>query len=190
MLASPGSPRERIATYLLAYTAARAGELRALRWQDIDFATHTVLLRGKGGKQRAVALHPRLVGELRLWLIHQQALAERHPLMRQAKSRPETDFVLLTRNGRALSANAISKQLKRRAVRAGLYTLEGKHGERRSRVSPHALRRTVATLLLNAGQPLDAIADVFGHASVDTTRRHYAFANAERQRATIEALPI
>lgn len=64
------------------------------------------------------------------------------------------------------------------------------HGECRSQVSPHVLRRTFATLQLNDGQPLDAVADVLGHESVDTTRKHYAFSSNERRRATIMSYSI
>jgi len=98
--------------------------------------------------------------------------------------------VLLSRTGRQLAPGAIAKQLKRRAARAGLYELEGKHREHRSRVSPHALRRTFATLLLNDGHHLDAVADVLGHSSVDTTRNHYAFSSNARRRRTIEAFDV
>jgi hypothetical protein len=56
-----------------------------------------------------------------------------------------------------------------------------------SAVSPHALRRTFATILLDQGHHIDAIADVLGHASIDATRQHYAFASTARRRATILA---
>ena len=130
------------------------------------------------------------MSELRRWFLHQEVQAERNDVIRAARSNPETDFVLLTRTGRPLSATSLYKDLNRRAVAAGLHVLEPAHREHRSRVSPHALRRTFATLLLNDGQPLDAVADVLGHASVDTTRRHYAFASIARQRATVEAFAI
>jgi len=184
------SPRSRIQTYLLAYTAARSGELRRLRWHDIDFVQRSIRLHGKRDKTRVVAIHPRLMSELRRWFLHQEAESERHEAVRIARANPDTDYVLLTRSGKPLSATSIYKQLNRRAVAAGLHVLEPAHGECRSRVSPHALRRTFATLLLNDGQPLDAVADILGHASVDTTRRHYAFASSARQRATVEAFNV
>ena len=64
------------------------------------------------------------------------------------------------------------------------------HKEWRSEVTPHTLRRTFATILLNSGNPLDAVADVLGHESVDTTRRHYAFASDERRRQTIHSFEV
>lgn len=182
-----GSARERIQVYLLAYTAARAGEIRNLRWQDVDLAARTLALRTKGDRHRVVDIHPRLMSELRRWFLYVDHLAERNPALRAAMSDPDRDFVLLTRSGRQLSPSTIYKQLKRRAVRACLYELEPGHREHRSLVSPHTLRRTFATLLLNDGHHLDAVADVLGHESVDTTRKHYAFSSNARRRATIEA---
>ncbi len=52
------------------------------------------------------------------------------------------------------------------------------------------LRRTFATILLNDGEHIDAVADALGHESVDTTRKHYAFASEERRRATIHAFRV
>ncbi len=185
LLNAPGSARERIQTYLLAYTAARSGELRSLRWSDVDFDNAVLRIHGKGSKVRFVDIHPKLIVELRHWWIHQLSEAERTPALRDARHDPNTDFVLLTRTGRQLSDTAIYKQLKRRACAAGLHVQDSAHREHRSLVSPHALRRTFATYLLNEGHPIDAVADVLGHDSTDTTRRHYAFSSSDRRRSTI-----
>lgn len=190
LLAVRGTPRDRIQVYLLAFTAARVGELRSLRWRDVDFVEGTLMLHGKGDQYRMIDIHPRLLPELRRWLVIQDQYVERSAGMQQARLNPDTDFVLMSRNGRKLAANAIAKQLKRRATRAGLYVLEEKHGEYRSQVSPHALRRTFATLLLNDGHHIDAVADVLGHRSVDTTRNHYAFSSNARRRKTIEGFDV
>jgi site-specific recombinase XerD len=189
-LDAPGSPRDQVQAYLLAYTAARLNEIRCLRWRDLDFESGTLMLTGKGDKCRPVDIHPRLMPELRRWHLHEQARAERDAAVRLARTNPETDFVLLSRSGNQLSASAICKQIKRRATIAGLYVKTPKHGECRSAVSPHVLRRTFATLLLNDGHHLDAVADVLGHESVDTTRKHYAFSSNARRRATIEGLNV
>lgn len=190
LLAAPGSPRDRVQVYLLAFTAARLAEIRGLRWKDINFVEGTITLHGKGDKYRIISIHPRLMPELRRWYLKQDDCALRYPAMLEAKADPDTDFVLMTSNGRPMPTNGISKQLKARAVRAGLHVLEPRHGDHRSRISPHALRRTFATLLLNDGHHLDAVADVLGHASVDTTRNHYAFSSNERRRATIDGFHV
>jgi site-specific recombinase XerD len=188
LLSASGHSRERIQTFLLVYTAARVSELCNLTWDDVDFHARTLLLNGKNDKPHTVDIHPRLMSELRLWYINQQHTAQHSPALAAALAHSDTAFVLLSRTGRRLTPSAISKQLKRRAARAGIHALEPRHGEHRSRVSPHAIRRSVATALLNSGFALDAVADVLNHAQTDTTRRHYAFASNERRRATIEGI--
>ncbi len=182
-----GTQRERIQTYLLVYTAARSDELRRLRWSDIDFARSTITLVGKRGKVRIIDVHPHLMAALRRWYIHQDDEATRNAALRRAKSDSATDFVLLTRTGRQVAKTVIAEQLKRRAVRAGVRIRITPAGEAVTAVSPHALRRTFATILLDEGHHIDAIADVLGHSSIDTTRTHYAFASNARRRATILA---
>ncbi len=191
LLDAPGSPRERITTYLLAYTAARAGSIRDLRWHDIDFHRREIRLVGKREKVLTLHIHPRLMTELRRWFIYQEFDAQRYPRIREARERPETDFVLLTRTGKQLGQNVISQQVKARATRIGLHLREDAPDPvRSSRVSAHTLRRSVATMLLNDGMPLDAVADLLHHDRVDTTRKHYAFSSSERQRITVEAIAL
>lgn len=190
LLDAPGSPRTRIQTYLLAYTLARAGAIRALRWSDVDFHQRTLLLHTKNNAHDTIGIHPALMTELRRWFIYQETLAERYDAIGTAKQHPETDFVLLTRNGKQLPKNTITKQLKARATRLGLHLHVTRSGEVVSRVSAHTLRRSVATIRLNDGEPLDAVSDMLMHRQLDTTRRHYAFAGNERRRATFDAISL
>ncbi len=129
-------------------------------------------------------------GDVRVFMppVSPEYAATRNPALAAALDDPDTAFVLLSRNGRQLAPGAIAKQLKRRANTAGLYVLDPAHGEKRNLVSPHAIRRSIATELLNDGVPLDAVADLLAHEHVDTTRRHYAFASDARRRATIDAI--
>lgn len=188
LLNAPGSPRDRIQTFLMALTGARVGELRGLRWKDVDFGSQTMLLHGKNDTYRMLDIHPRLMGELRMWYVHQTRDAERNEAVARAKGDPETDFVLLSRNGRQVAQTTLMKQLKVRAARVGLHVTGDEQNP--SRVHPHALRRTLATMLLNDGHHLDAVADILGHKETSTTRKHYAFSSNERRRATILAVNI
>lgn len=191
LLAVPGKPRERIQAFLLAYTAARVNEIRGLRWKDVSFQEGALLLHGKGDTYRVISIHPRLMPELRRWYLGQEVQAQKYPKMMEARANEETNYVLMTRNGRPPQSNGINQQLKNRAVAAGLHVLEpSSRGCGRSRISPHALRRTFATLLLNDGHHLDAVADVLGHVNLDTTRKHYAFSSSERVRATVEGFSL
>ena len=185
-----GKQREDVAAYVLAFTAVRLDSLRGMRWRDVDLDAGTVAIRAKRDKHLVLDLHPELRAELRRYRLHMLDVADRKPEIRAALANPDTAFLLLTRNGRPFTKRSLYAMVKRRATRAGLYVEEPMHGECRSQVSPHVLRRTFATLQLNDGQPLDAVADVLGHESVDTTRKHYAFSSNERRRATIMSYSI
>lgn len=124
---------------------------------------------------------------LRRWYIHQDDEAEHNHALCRAKGDPAAELVLLTRTGRPVAKTVIAEQLKRRAVRAGVRVRITLAGDAVTAVSPHVLRRTFATILLDEGHHIDAIADVLGHSSIDTTRKHYAFASNARRRATILA---
>ncbi len=183
-----GEARDRMSAFLLVYTAARAEELRLLRWQDIDFDSHDILLHGKGSKQRVVPIHSSLLYELRRWQHKQQLEAESNPAMSAALSNPETAFVLLSNTGKALAKGTMWKQVKWRAARANIRMHDSsrvKH-ENRSEVSPHALRRSFATNMLNDGYSLDAIADLLGHANLNTCRDYYAWGSNQRKRDTMK----
>lgn len=191
LLDSPGGdPRERFVTFLLAYTGARANEVRLLRWMDVDLHERTMMVRGKGDKFRVIDIHPALMVEMRRWWFRQEEIQHRYPAMRDAMADPERAYVLMTRKGNPLAHTVIAKHVRRRAARAGLRPRAAKHWADRTEVSPHALRRSFATLLLNDGHHIDAVADVLGHVSIDTTRKHYAFTSNARRRATIEAFQV
>ena len=185
-----GDARERFVTFLLVYTGARTNEVRTLRWMDVDLQARTMMVRGKGDKFRMLDIHPALMVEMRRWWFRQDEIQHRYPAMREAMSDPERAYVLITRNGKPLAPTVIGRHIKRRAASIGLRPRPAKHWSNRTDVSPHALRRSFATLLLNEGHHIDAVADVLGHVSVDTTRQHYAFTSNARRRATIEAFQV
>ncbi|MBC7645034.1 MAG: tyrosine-type recombinase/integrase, partial [Thermoleophilia bacterium] len=186
LLDAPGGPRERIATFLLVYTAGRADEIRRVRWSDVDLQARTLTLHGKGDKYRMLDIHGALAAELRRWWFCLEDQSFRRPGLREALADPERNYVLLTPRGNQIGRNAMSRHVKARARRIGLRPRESDG----TAVSPHALRRSFATLLLNDGHHIDAVADVLGHVSIDTTRKHYAFASNARRRATIEAFNV
>ena len=190
LLTERGRPRERIQVFLLTFTGARSDEIRSLRWHEVDLDNQTMLLRGKGEKYRVIDIHPRLMAELRRWYLYQPVYASKYAGVRAAKQDPETDYVLLTIFGKKVPHSTFIRQLKARAFRAGLHLNSTTDRDNCSKVSPHALRRTFGSLLLNDGHHLDAVADVLGHTSVNTTRKHYAFSSNERRKATIHGFNV
>ncbi len=145
--ASPG--RDRAFLQTAAYACGlRLRELLGLEVDDVDSARMVVRVRhGKGAKQRQVPLSPRLLGELRAyWTWH--------------RSRP---FVFPGgRPGRPLTDTAVQKIVQRVRRRAGITR----------RCSPHTLRHSFATHLLESGVDLFTLKALLGHESLGTTTRY------------------
>lgn len=191
------TPRDHIQTWLLAYTAARAGEIRNLRWRDIDFTNGLIHIDGKGNKLRTIPLHDALAPELQKWMNQQRAAAKGNTKLAAALNDPRTAFVLLTKNGTQIAEPELWRCLKARAAKAKIMLINdgkryanGQLAPNRSAITPHMLRRTMATTLLRSGIELDAVADILGHKSVDTTRTHYAFSSTRRTTQAINAYNI
>jgi integrase len=188
-----GSERDRVQAYLFVFTAARAGELRTLRWRDLDWHNREFIFRGKRGKTNIVPMHDELAGALRRWQVAQRRQAETNQLLANALAYDETAFVLLTRTGNQVTVGTLCKQVKWRAGRCGPLPhspAEHVYHENKSHLHPHAIRRSWATLQRRRGVPLEDIADVLAHASTDTTRKHYAFPSDETKRRTLKSFSL
>lgn len=141
------------ALFELAYGCGlRAEELVGLDVGDLDIDRETLRVRGKGDKVRAVP-----VGE--------PALLAAVAWLQRGRPRVVTDAstgpLLLSRTGRRLSTSDVRRRLARWVEQAGI---DG------GPVSPHALRHSYATHLLDGGADLRAIQDLLGHASIGTTQ--------------------
>jgi len=129
----------------------RASEVVALDWHDIDESVGVLRVeRGKGDKQRVVP-----VGNEAL-----AALAEYRA--EWTEPRLEGDAVFLNLRGRRLNVRSVGRILDECIRRAALQT----------KASPHALRHSFATHLLENGADLRAIQEMLGHASISTTQRY------------------
>ena len=193
-LDAPGRERDRVQAYLLVFTAARSGEIRGLRWDDIDFRNDEINFLTKFAKHNAVPIHPELKVALMRWKKAQGRAAETNPMIAAALSDPDRAFVLLTTNGKPLAHSTVAKQVKWRAARVGLRLHTGSTTvglENKSKLHPHVLRRSWATLMLNSGKAtLDEIAEMLNHSSTETTKTHYAFAASSRKRRTASAFNV
>jgi integrase/recombinase XerD len=145
---------------LLYATGLRVSELLALRLQDLNLEVGYVVAYGKGKKERLVP-----VGEVALERLKEYLSSVRPGL---AKSR-RSPHVFLNRSGRALTRQGFWKLLNRYALQAGI----------RSPVTPHVLRHSFATHLLERGADLRSVQLMLGHASISTTQI-YTHLNRER----------
>ena len=135
----------------LAYASGlRLAELRGIRLEQLHLEAGFVTVIGKGNKERVVPLGRKAVAAI------QRYLESGRPNLVTAKS-PANLF--LTRRGTPFAAVTMWQRIKRRAARAGL--------ERN--ITPHMLRHSFATHLLEHGADLRVIQELLGHASISTT---------------------
>lgn len=135
----------------------RLGELAALKWEDLDLSLGLVRVSGKGGKERVVPMGRKAVEAIKRY---QQALKRAHEL--DGGKEVEWEAVFLNRLGRRISDRSIARRLKKRVLKEHLSPA----------VSPHALRHSFATHLLNAGADLRIVQELLGHASLSTTQKY------------------
>lgn len=142
-------PTYRMVATTLYATGMRIREVCALEIRDIDASRGVIVIRhAKGGKQRLVPLEPRLLTLLRRYWKQQ---------------RPEPPFLFTASLARGcVRAPAIRIAMKRAAKKAGLT----------KNVSPHVLRHSYATHLLDAATDIRVIQHILGHESVHTTTRY------------------
>lgn len=148
---NPGydSARTRIVLTLLYTLGLRQAELLSLTDADVDFGKGEVKVLGKRNKERIVPLPPDTAAELRQW---QAVRDERWPDI------PAPRPVLAGRSG------PLSRETLYNIVRRGLA------GVPAARRSPHTLRHTFATAMVNNGADLDSVREMLGHASLSTTQ--------------------
>jgi integrase/recombinase XerC/integrase/recombinase XerD len=149
--AGPLDLRDRALLELAYACGLRAEEIVSLGLHSLDFDGEQLRVEGKGGKTRFVP-----VGEHA-----RDALARYLERGRPALRGPVEDPALfLSRSGRRLSTSDVRRRLRRWAGRVGLADLP----------SPHALRHSFATHLLDGGADLRAIQSLLGHGSISTTQ--------------------
>jgi len=148
----PLSLRNRALLELLYSTGARISEAVGLDVDDVDTEARSVLLRGKGGKQRLVPIGRPAVEALDTYLVR-----GRPELARRGKGTPA---IFLNARGGRLSRQSAWQVLQDAADHAGIT----------STVSPHTLRHSFATHLLEGGADVRVVQELLGHASVTTTQ--------------------
>ncbi len=148
----PLTLRNRALLELLYSTGARISEAVGLDLDDVDTQARAVLLRGKGGKQRLVPVGRPAVTALDAYLVR-----GRPDLARRGRGTPA---IFLNARGGRLSRQSAWQVLQDSAERAGIETA----------VSPHTLRHSFATHLLDGGADVRVVQELLGHASVTTTQ--------------------
>ena len=154
---APADIRDRAIVEVLYSTGARISEIAALDLGDIDLENELVRIVGKGNKQRIVPLGSHARAALERYLsLSRPVLVERASRIRA----PAALFV--NARGQRLTRQGLWSILKRRASRVGL-------GEE---LSPHILRHSCATHMLEGGADIRAVQEMLGHASLTTTQTY------------------
>lgn len=160
----PLTLRNRALLEVLYSTGARISEAVGLDVDDVDVHSRSVLLRGKGGKQRLVPIGRPAVSALDAYLVRGRPdLARRGKGTRGSspgRSAPAQGAIFLNARGGRLSRQSAWQVLQDSAERAGISAA----------VSPHTLRHSFATHLLEGGADVRVVQELLGHASVTTTQ--------------------
>ena len=142
--------RNRAIIEVLFSCGLRVSELTNLKLSNLYIEEQYIRVMGKGSKERLVPISPRALDELNYWF------ADRNVM----KIKPgEEDYVFLNRRGQHLTRTMILIMIKRYALDAGI----------KKTISPHTLRHSFATSLLEGGADLRAIQAMLGHESIGTT---------------------
>jgi len=147
--------RDRAMLEVLYSTGLRVSELLNLRISDIDMRMGCVRCIGKGDKERLVPIGRKALEAVEQYLAH-----GRPKFARPSAPPPHNNVLLLTRQGKRLSRVGIWKILHDYGSKLGL----------RGRLTPHKLRHSFATHLLEGGADLRSVQLMLGHADISTTQ--------------------
>jgi integrase/recombinase XerD len=161
-VATPLGLRDKAMLEILYATGLRVSELVGLKLQDINLERGYLTVMGKGSKERAVPLGDAAAAALREYL---------------DRSRP---FLLNGRDSEALFISSKRRQITRQMFWERIKVLAAKAGIARS-ISPHTLRHSFATHLLDNGADLRAVQAMLGHSDISTTQI-YTHVSRERLR--------
>lgn len=141
------SLRSRALIALLYATGLRRAEIVALKLHDVDFQAKTIKVLGKASKERIIPLIEEVLPSLQAYL-----------QVRNEFVQPSGAF-FVTKKGKAISGDVVYRTIKQRFFQSN-----------RERKSPHVLRHSFASHLLGAGADLEAVKNLLGHKSIQSTQ--------------------
>lgn len=162
LLTPPGeqdaaSARDLAILELFYASGIRLSELTGLDMRDMDIQEGLVRVQGKGGKERIVPVGSKAIVALRRYLDRRSEL-----MQGSRRGDPEPAALFLNRRGGRLSQRSVARIVLRYLNQSGVGP----------KITPHGLRHSFATHLLQAGADLRAIQELLGHARLSTTQRY------------------
>jgi integrase/recombinase XerC len=161
--------RDRAIIELFYGTGMRLSELVGLNLQDVDFPSETVRVLGKGDKQRILPIGKTAIRVLKDFL----------KIRHRFQASVQDSALFLNRNGGRISARSVQQIVRKRL---------GAVSER-ARLSPHMLRHSFATHLLDHGADLRAVKELLGHATLSTTQTYTHVSREHLKRIYRQAHP-
>jgi integrase/recombinase XerC len=144
--------RDRAMLETLYSTGIRVSELVSLDVSDVDFSTNSIRVRGKGRRQRIIPIGPGAVQAI-LQFLDMRRNDSRHNSF-------DSDALFINKHGQRLSTRSVRRKLDKYLLDAGLDLS----------ISPHTLRHSFATHMLQRGADLRSVQEMLGHQSLSTTQ--------------------
>ena len=163
--------RDAVIMELLYATGLRVGELVSLDLQDVDLSESYIRCMGKGSKERIVHLYPKALEELRRYL-----KSVRIALLGHRRTEPS---LFVNHRGERLTRQWVWTILKTYAQKAGI----------EQNITPHTLRHSFATHLLQNGASLRHVQELLGHSSISTTQVYTHLTNGYVQKEYAKSHP-
>ncbi len=151
-VSTPLGRRDRSILEVLYGTGCRVTELVTLDLHDVDFETNTAIVTGKGNKQRMVPIGTFAAASIDAWL--QDRLNIRRPGQ-------DPGALFLTARGNRLTRQTVWRIVEKAGTSVGIAS---------KRLSPHVLRHSCATHMVEGGADLRTVQEILGHASLTTTQ--------------------
>lgn len=168
-ITTPGGRRDRALLEFLYGTGARVSEATGLDLTDLDLVERTALVTGKGDKQRQVPIGRAADEAIASWLADRIEIAS-----------TRNDAVFTNMRGGRISRQAVFDIVRKAGVRAGLNTRD---------VSPHVLRHSAATHMIEGGADLRTVQEMLGHANVSTTQVYTRVSPTHLHEVYVQAHP-
>jgi integrase/recombinase XerC len=148
--------RDKAILELLYATGLRVSELVKLQLNDLEFSRGSLRTLGKGRKERILPLLPAAISAIQTWF----TVRERPPRSRSGTIKAGIANVFINQRGGALTDRSVRRQIDQYV----------KHAAINCKVTPHTLRHSFATHLLNHGADLRDVQELLGHAHLATTQ--------------------
>lgn len=159
--------RDALIMEMLYSTGIRVSELVNIKIKDIDFTDEKIIILGKGDKERYVYYGSKCQNLLKLYLKEGR------------KDLPQSEYLFTNKHGNKINDRVIRMIIERNTKLAGI----------KQHVTPHTLRHTYATHMLNEGADLKSVSDLLGHENLSTTQIYTHVSNERLRNVYLNSHP-